>query len=133
MTQHPSNRRLGTVLAHLCRPIQSCTAATAGNESQEPRRIKIGVLGAGRGRSYMNVADAVGFELVAICDNWPEKLSAAAEDLGGVAGYAEYADFLRHPGLEAVVLCNFFHEHAPFAIEALDAGISRHARYEQGC
>ena len=118
----PTNNRLGSVLGHL-RP--SAAAPTAGSCSDDMRRrIKIGVLGAGRGRSFMNVADAVGFELVAICDNWPEKLAAAGTDLGcSVTSYAGYDAFLRHPGLEAVILCNFFHEHAPFAIRALEAGM----------
>ena len=102
----------------------SGVAGSSGSSGGEQPRIKIGVVGAGRGRSFMNVADAVGFELVAICDNWVEKLQSAAADLGGgIATYEDYAAFLRHPGLEAVVLCNFFHEHAPFAISALEAGL----------
>ena len=28
-----------------------------------------------------------------------------------------------HPGMEAVFLCNFFHDHAPFAIKALERNI----------
>ena len=127
--------RLASVLGHL-RPAappphpshqQGSGVAGSGSSGGEQPRIKIGVVGAGRGRSFMNVADAVGFELVAICDNWVEKLQSAAADLGGdggsIATYEDYAAFLRHPGLEAVVLCNFFHEHAPFAISALEAGL----------
>ena len=44
---------------------------------QDNRPIRLGVVGAGRGRSYMNVSEAVGFELVAICDTWEEKLTRA--------------------------------------------------------
>ena len=48
---------------------------------QDNRPIRLGVVGAGRGRSYMNVSEAVGFELVAICDTWEEKLERVGREL----------------------------------------------------
>jgi predicted dehydrogenase len=52
----------------------------------DEKPIRIGVLGAGRGRSYMGMAEVVGFELVAICDTWEERLSQLGKELN-VATY----------------------------------------------
>ena len=87
---------------------------------QDNRPIRLGVVGAGRGRSYMNVSEAVGFELVAICDTWEEKLERVGRELN-VTTYNDYDRFLQHD-TDAVVLCNFFHQHAPFAEKAFSAG-----------
>jgi hypothetical protein len=59
-------------------------------------------------------------ELVAICDVWEERLEREGKALG-VATYVDYEKFLEHD-MDAVVLANYFHEHAPFAILALEAG-----------
>jgi len=57
-------------------------------------------------------------KLVALCDRWEEKLQEAGKRYG-VATYSEYDKFLEHD-MDAVVLANYFHEHATFAIKALD-------------
>ena len=62
----------------------------------------------------------VGMELVALCDTWEERLEQAGKQFG-VATYTDYDEFLGHD-LDAVILANYFHEHAPFAIKALNAG-----------
>jgi predicted dehydrogenase len=83
--------------------------------------IKVGVVGVGRGRSFARGAgEHVGMELVALCDTWEERLHALGTELG-VATYTDYERFLEHD-LDAVVLANYFHQHAPFAIKALAAG-----------
>ena len=46
----------------------------------------------------------------------------AAAALPGVRLYDDYDRFLRH-GMDAVLLANFFDEHAPLAIAALDKGL----------
>lgn len=83
------------------------------------RPIRVGVVGVGRGRTFMNAAH-LGFQLVAVCDTWEEKLR---EEAGrwGVSAYVDYDRFLEHD-MDAVVLANYFHEHAPFAIKAFAAG-----------
>ncbi|MDD5677225.1 MAG: Gfo/Idh/MocA family oxidoreductase [Kiritimatiellae bacterium] len=86
------------------------------------RPIRVGVLGVGRGKSFTgNAAKAAGFELVAVCDTWEERLKKFGEERK-VAIYTEYAKFLEHD-MDAVVLANYFHQHAPFAIKALKAGM----------
>jgi predicted dehydrogenase len=59
-------------------------------------------------------------ELAAICDIWEEPLRKAGDELG-VPTYTDYEAFLKHD-MDAVVLANYFHEHAPFAIQAMRAG-----------
>ena len=82
--------------------------------------IRVGVVGVGRGMSYARGGETAELKLVAICDTWEEKLKEANEQLG-VATYTDYEKFLEHD-MDAVVLANFFHEHAPFAVKALQAG-----------
>ena len=75
--------------------------------NQLRKSIRLGIVGAGRGKSYMGVSDSIGFKLVAICDTWEEKLEQVGRKLN-VATYVEYDQFLSHD-LDAVVLCNYFH------------------------
>src|SRR5205807_3783632 len=91
-----------------------------GNMAQTDRPIRVGVVGVGRGQSFAAGAAHVGMELVALCDTWEERLQQAGQRYG-VATYTDYETFLGHD-MDAVVLANYFHQHAPFAIRALAAG-----------
>ncbi len=85
--------------------------------------IRVGVVGVGRGLSFARGAGPqLGIKLVALCDTWEEKLAAVGKELG-VATYTDYEKFLSHD-MDAVILANYFHEHAPFAIKALAAGLN---------
>ena len=84
------------------------------------KKIRVGVIGIGRGQTFMNQAAVAGMELVAICDTWKEHLAEVGKK-HGIATYEDYDKFLEHD-LDAVVLANYFHQHAPFAIKALKAG-----------
>lgn len=85
-------------------------------------KIRVGVIGVGRGQSFARSAtDNVGMELVALCDTWEQRLREQGEEFG-VATYTDYDAFLQHD-MDAVVLANYFHQHAPFAIKALAAGL----------
>jgi predicted dehydrogenase len=59
-------------------------------------------------------------ELVALCDNWDKRLESVSRELK-VPTYTDYGKFLEHD-MDAVILANYFHQHAPFAIQALQAG-----------
>ncbi len=84
--------------------------------------LRIGVVGVGRGQSFMRGAiPQLGMKLVAICDTWKEKLREAGRH-HKVSTYLDFDRFLGHD-MDAVVLANYFHEHAPFAIKALRAGL----------
>jgi len=86
------------------------------------RPIRVGVVGLGRGSSFTGeAAKAAGFELVAVCDTWEEQLKEFGKQKR-VATYSDYNKFLEHD-MDAVVLANYFHQHAPFAVKALKAGM----------
>ena len=83
--------------------------------------IKVGVVGIGRGQSLAKSAcEQVGMKIVAICDTWAGRLKELGKELN-VATYTDYDKFLEHD-INAVVIANYFHEHARFAIMALNAG-----------
>jgi len=84
------------------------------------RPIRVGVVGVGRGQSFVASAEPVGMKLVALCDTWEERLKEVARRWGAAA-YTDFDRFLEHD-MDAVVLANYFHEHAPMAIRALEAG-----------
>ena len=90
------------------------------------QKVKIGVFGAYRGMTMINVLlrhpDA---ELVAICDKYVpalQKAENAAKEAGlNIALYENFEDFFRHD-MDAVVLANYANEHAPFAVRLLKSG-----------
>ncbi len=84
------------------------------------KKIRVGVIGVGRGQTFMTQAPAVGMELVAICDNWESQLQKVGKQYN-IPTYTDYDKFLEHD-MDAVVLANYFHQHAPFAVKALKAG-----------
>ncbi len=93
------------------------------------RPIKVGVIGIGRGMTFARTAKHTGMELVALCDIWEEKLYEVGKSFNA-ATYTDYDKFLEHD-MDAVILANYFHEHAPFAIKALKAG--KHVMSETSC
>jgi predicted dehydrogenase len=82
--------------------------------------IRLGVFGVGRGLSYARAAGGLGMRVVALCDSREAAVKDAATEFGATA-YTQFDDFLSHD-MDAVVIANFFHQHAPFAIRALEAG-----------
>ena len=85
--------------------------------------IKLGVIGARRGLTFAKSAQngkSQGLELSCLCDFSNAKLEKAAEDFN-VAFYKDFDEMLKSD-IDAVVLANFFHEHAPLAIKAMKAG-----------
>ena len=85
--------------------------------------IKIGVFGAGRGADLAGNFIALGCEITAICDFDDVRLNNAAKRIGGNAVlYRDFDEFIEHD-MDAVILANFFHEHAPYAIRCMEKGI----------
>lgn len=90
-------------------------------KTRRSKPIRVGVIGVGRGHGFAAGAGPhLGMELVALCDTWEERLLKVGKELG-VATYTDYDKFLEHD-VDAVILANYFHEHAPFALKALAAG-----------
>ena len=88
------------------------------------KKIRIGVFGVGaRGRQLIGTLLLLNCEIVALCDTRESELCKAAALLGGdTATYRDFDAFLDH-GMDAVVLANYFHEHAPYAIRCFRRGI----------
>ena len=89
-------------------------------------KIRVGIFGCNRGTSLMKNIVLNGGNVVAICDKEEKWRNKALEALGekkpeGI--YDNFEEFINHPGLQAVVLANYFHEHAPYAIRCLERGI----------
>ena len=88
------------------------------------KTVKIGIFGLGRGSSFYKCIQHNNGEIVAVCEKGSVRLEAAKKQLGDdVAYYTDFDEFLSHPGMEAVLLCNYFHEHASYAIKALEKNI----------
>ena len=87
------------------------------------RTVKIGVFGLGRGYSHLESIRLNGGEVVAVCEVDEKKIAKAKELLGDVAVYTDFDRFIEHPDMEAVLLCNFFHEHTRYAVRALERNI----------
>jgi predicted dehydrogenase len=92
-----------------------------GKRSKSSKAIRVGVVGIGRGQSFaLGANEAVGMKLVALCDTWKTRLREVGKRFGA-ATYTDYDRFLEHD-LDAVILANYCHEHAPLAVKALRAG-----------
>ena len=87
------------------------------------KRIKIGVFGAGRGADIAKNFMMLNCDIVALCDNRPDRLMSGAKKLGGdIALYDDFDRFIEHQ-MDAVIIANYFHEHAPYAIQCFERGI----------
>lgn len=88
------------------------------------RKIKVGLLGVGRGLTlWQYCVEAQNAELVAVCDRWEQGLANAKEKIKDekVTYYTDFDEFLKHD-MDAVFLANYATEHAPFAVKAMKAG-----------
>ncbi len=95
------------------------------------RKIRIGIFGVGfrgngvgRGGSLVGVAEKAGAQVVAICDNQEMHLQVCRDACfrdRDVAMYTDFDSFIQHD-MDAVLLCNYFAEHASYAIAAMRAG-----------
>ena len=88
------------------------------------KTIKFGVCGIGRiGKQHCRVfsLDPEKYELVALCDVDPERLSTMVEEFGG-KGYADFAAFLADPDMELAIIATRSLDHARNAQQALAAG-----------
>ncbi len=90
------------------------------------KKVREGVFGAWRGNSYIElIRKQERCELVAICDKNIASMEKG-EAFENVALFDNFEDFLAYGvenGMNAVFLANYFHQHAPFAIRAMEAGM----------
>ncbi len=87
------------------------------------KKLKIGIFGTGRGMDIAKNFMLLGCDIVAACDNLPDRLEKAVRVAGkDVALYDDFDKFIEHD-MDAVILANFFHEHAPYAIKCFKKGL----------
>ena len=88
------------------------------------KQLKLGIFGLWRGGSFIPIINAMENAAVhAICDKSEDRvkeaLSACPEGVRVCGDFDELLD----SGIDGVLLCNYFHEHAAYAIQALRRGI----------
>lgn len=83
--------------------------------------LRIGVVGWRRGASLAaSSAETTGVQVVALCDSAPGAAERAARSTS-LPVYSDVDALLEHD-LDAVLLANYFHQHAEVAIRCLQAG-----------
>ena len=104
------------------------------NEAGEPetipaipapkKAVRIGILGGARGSSYVRPLAALpDVEVTVICEARPELREQLRAQFGGsVAVVADFEEMIKI-GVDAVVLANYFPDHARCAIRAMEAGV----------
>ncbi len=88
------------------------------------KKIRVGLFGSSvRGMDLARNFILLDAEIVAICESHKEFRDSAIKRLpSGVIAYENFDDFINHP-MDAVVLTNSFHQHAPFAIKCLEKNL----------
>ncbi len=75
---------------------------------------------------FLQSLNAIGkaSHVVALCDTNPQRLAVAQETLSmpGCRGYATFDEFLRHPGLDTIIVATPDYSHVGFVVAALAAG-----------
>lgn len=89
------------------------------------RRIKIGVFGAWRGQSFISLLKHFKDDAYccAVCDKNEKMLEHVKQWCEEGTQFFTDVDEFFECEMDAVILCNYFHEHAPYSIRALDKGI----------
>lgn len=92
---------------------------------KEIKKMRIGVFGLTRGGVALKpFADSFEeTELTAICDFNTELLEKYKKQYPDVKTYTDFDEFISS-GLDGVVLVNYFHEHAEYAIRAMKKGVA---------
>jgi len=85
--------------------------------------IKVGVFGLSRGATLSKNFLLNNAEVVALCDQDTTRLNNATKKYPSATLYTEFDEFIEHKGMDAVLICNFFSEHAGYSIKALERNI----------
>ena len=91
----------------------------------EKNDIRIGIMGTLRGSGYVSLFKQMeGCRVTAVCENNPISLERAKGVLDdSIRVFTDFDEFIDSGLFDAVMLCNFFYEHTPFAILAMERGI----------
>lgn len=86
-------------------------------------KIKIGIMGAGRGVDIAKNLMLLDCKIVALCEFDKERAEDGIEKIGvDIPVFEKFDDFIEQE-MDAVVLANYFHEHTPYAIRCFEKGI----------
>lgn len=86
------------------------------------KKIRIGIFGLRRGKDFIDNIEANGGEIVAVCERDEAVINNVKDEIKSAAVYRSFDEFIEHP-MDAVLLANFFAEHAPYAIRCLEKNI----------
>ncbi len=91
----------------------------------EQKIMRIGIFGTLRGGSYVDIFQKLdGAKVTAVCDNSPRSINNVKGFLhDDVKIFTDFDEFIDSGLFDAVMLCNYFYEHVPFAIKAMERGI----------
>lgn len=88
------------------------------------KNIRIGVFGLQRGLEFVRYMQKIeGVKIVAVCEMVDAHIEKTKEILPADAKIFKNFDEFIECGMDAVVLANYFHEHAKYAIKALEKKI----------
>lgn len=89
------------------------------------KEVRIGVMGTQRGKAFIeNINVISGAHVTAVCDQDPKALESAKDLLDdSVARFNNFDEFINSGLFDGVVLANYFCEHVPYAIRAMEKGI----------
>ncbi len=85
-------------------------------------KIRVGIFGLWRGENFIDNITANGGEIVAVCEQSEKLINEHKDSIKNAAVYYSFDKFIEHP-MDAVVLANYFAEHAPYAIRCLEKNI----------
>ena len=90
--------------------------------------VRVGVFGAGRGDPYIQLIseeDQDVIRTVAVCDMRADRLESMKryEGLKRFSDFDRFLEYGQSVGMNAVFLANFFHQHTPYAIRAMENGM----------
>ena len=122
-------RRGGTEICPRNPFYKICVILHKKREGKEMKRFKIAIVGLERGKFVLSMEKAFKeeLEIVAVCENRPsqvEKVRGMNLIREGIRVYEDYDELLAKEELDAVCLFNYFPEHAPLAIKAMEKGIA---------
>jgi len=90
--------------------------------SESDRPIRFAVVGLGMGYHHcIDLQDAKGCKLAAVCDLVPERVQKAVDKFG-VSGTTSFAEILSDPQIDVVNICTPSGTHADMSCEAMRAG-----------
>lgn len=91
----------------------------------ENKVMRIGIFGTLRGASYVDIFQKLeGAKVTAVCDNNPHSIALVKNFIKeDVQIFTDFDEFIDSGLMDAVMLCNYFYEHVPFAIKAMERGI----------